>query len=134
MMTVSVIETKRQQRLDELAEVFDKNKPTQTLTIEGETLKQEPESNRYGTTKIFDSTQLTDKQIFDYAQELAGSKKLTEVNPGIYKAKLKDSTIITLRNRSSSNKNVRWTIDIDHSKRLAKVANKYGFHVEIKLK
>jgi hypothetical protein len=134
VMTVSVIETKRQQRLDELAEVFDKNKPTQTLTIEGETLKQEPESNRYGTTKIFDSTQLTDKQIFDYAQELAGSKKLTEVNPGIYKAKLKDGTIITLRNRSSSNKNVRWTIDIDHSKRLAKVANKYGFHVEIKLK
>ncbi|EHK8964583.1 hypothetical protein [Escherichia coli] len=63
---------------------------------------------------MFKSQNLTDKQIHNYAQQLAGDTPLKEVRPGIYTAKLDNGTSITLRNLSSSQEQTgaRWTIDI----------------------
>ncbi len=82
--------------------------------MDGQTIRQSLVSNRYGTTKVFESQNLTDKQIHNYAQQLAGDTPLKEVRPGIYTAKLDNGTSITLRNLSSSQEQTgaRWTIDI----------------------
>lgn len=82
--------------------------------MDGQTIRQSSVSNRYGTTKVFESQNLTDKQIHNYAQQLAGDTPLKEVRPGIYTAKLENGTSITLRDVSTSQQQTgaRWTIDI----------------------
>ncbi|MEK0002427.1 VENN motif pre-toxin domain-containing protein [Escherichia albertii] len=79
---------------------------------------------------------LTNKQIHNYAQQLAGDTPLKEVRPGIYTAKLNNGTSIMLRNLSSSQEQTgaRWTIDIRGSQQLAEIAHKYGRQVEIKFR
>ncbi|HFO5729196.1 TPA: hypothetical protein ACHKBF_005012, partial [Escherichia coli] len=74
----------QQQRFDELS----KSHPAGELTVDGQTIRQSLVSNRYGTTKVFESQNLTDKQIHNYAQQLAGDTPLKEVWLGIYTAKL----------------------------------------------
>ncbi|CAD5753376.1 Uncharacterised protein [Escherichia coli] len=103
--------------------------------MDGQTIRQSSVSNRYGTTKVFESQNLTDKQIHNYAQQLAGDTPLKEVRPGIYTAKLDNGTSITLRNLSSSQEQTgaRWTIDIKGNKQLSDIAYKYK-DVEIKFK
>lgn len=135
MLSGNSAENKRQQRLSEIGDILNKNTPSRDLNIGGKTIKQGPESNRYGTTKVFESQELTDKQIHDYAQELAGSQILEEVHPGIYKAKLNDGTAITLRNISTSEymTGSRWTIDIRNNPTLKASGNKYS-RVEVKFK
>ena len=54
---------------------------------------------------------MTDKQIRNYVEELAG-QPLTKKADGIYTTRLQDGTNITLRNVSSSNTGARWTVDI----------------------
>lgn len=61
--------------------------------MDGQTIRQSSVSNRYGTTKVFESQNLTDKQIHNYAQQLAGDTPLKEVRPGIYTAKLNNGNI-----------------------------------------
>ncbi|EDM0764298.1 hemagglutinin [Salmonella enterica] len=79
---------------------------------------------------------LTDQQIHNYAQQLAGDTPLVEVKPGIYTAKLNNGTSITLRNVSTSQEQTgaRWTIDIKGNDHLGEVANKYKTGVEIKFR
>ena len=102
--------------------------------MDGQTIRQSSVSNRYGTTKVFESQNLTDKQIHNYAQQLAGDTPLKEVRPGIYTAKLDNGTSLTLRNLSSSQEQTgaRWTIDIRGNQQLAEIAHKYGRQIEIK--
>jgi hypothetical protein len=93
--------------------------PIDTLTISGKQIQATPAgtpggSNLSGTTKVFDSQSLTDEQIRDYAQQLAGDVPLKQVAPNVYNAKLADGTIINLRSVSSSRQKTgaRWTIDL----------------------
>lgn len=59
----------QQQRFDELSKIYDKSHPAGELTVDGQTIRQSSVSNRYGTTKVFESQTLTDKQIHNYAQQ-----------------------------------------------------------------
>ncbi|ENA4256918.1 contact-dependent inhibition effector tRNA nuclease [Escherichia coli] len=126
----------QQQRFDELSKIYDKSHPAGELTVDGQTIRQSSVSNRYGTTKVFESQNLTDKQIHNYAQQLAGDTPLKEVRPGIYTAKLDNGTSLTLRNLSSSQEQTgaRWTIDIRGNQQLAEIAHKYGRQIEIKFR
>ena len=79
--------------------------------------------NRY-TTRIYDSQNLTDKQIQNYAEELAG-QPLTKRADGIYTARLQDGTNITLRNVSNSadKTGARWTVDIRGNPQMMRLEN-----------
>ncbi|AQW71649.1 Contact-dependent inhibitor A [Escherichia coli M8] len=125
----------QQQRFDELSKIYDKSHPAGELTVDGQTIRQSSVSNRYGTTKVFESQTLTDKQIHNYAQQLAGDTPLKEVKSGIYTSKLSDGSVITLRNISTSEgqTGARWTIDIRNNQKLTELGNKYS-RVEIKFK
>ncbi|AXI84385.1 hemagglutinin [Xylella taiwanensis] len=83
-------------------------------------------SNRSGTTKVFDSQVLTDQDIKNYAQQLAGDVPLNQVSPGVYLAKLSDGTSVRLRSVSSSEAatKARWTIDIANNPSLMEITNK----------
>ncbi|MHA6844519.1 hemagglutinin [Ralstonia syzygii] len=67
-----------------------------------------------GTTKVFDSQNLTDQEIRNFAQQLAGDVPLKQVAPNVYNAKLADGTIVNLRSISSSQQQTgaRWTVDL----------------------
>jgi hypothetical protein len=123
---------KQQERFDELKDIYDKNNPTTDLKIDGQTIRQGANGNRY-STRIYESQNLTDKQIYNYAEELAG-QPLTKVRDGIYTARLQDGTNITLRNVSSSNTGARWTIDIRNSPTLTNLYRGLGKRAEIKFR
>lgn len=106
------------------------------MTVDGQRVVEGPEGNRYGTTKTFESQNLTDKQIYDYAQKLAGDNPLQEVKPdSIYKATASDGSSVTLRNISSSEgeTGARWTIDIKNNPEISELGNKYQ-RIEVKFK
>ncbi|ROP62879.1 filamentous hemagglutinin family protein [Enterobacter sp. BIGb0383] len=130
-------ETVKQQKehFDELSKLYDKSNASQNLNIDGQTIRQGEVSNNYGTTKVFESQNLTDQQIYKYAQQLAGETPLKEVRSGIYTSKLSDGSVLTLRNVSTSEAQTgaRWTIDIRNSRKLTELGNKYS-RVEIKFK
>ncbi|APG20980.1 hemagglutinin [Kosakonia radicincitans] len=88
--------------------------------MDGQTIRQGEASNNYGTTKVYESQNISDEQIRNYAQQLAGETPLNEVRPGIYNAKLSDGTSITLREVSSSKTQTEagWTIDIKGNQQL----------------
>ncbi|MEQ5056044.1 hypothetical protein ABN154_30495 [Klebsiella michiganensis] len=126
---------KQLQRVKELHALYDKSNKINHLTIDGNRIDLGTEGRRYGTAKVFDSQKLTDKQIHNYAQELAGNKKLEPVGPGIFNAKLGDGSSITLRSVSKSKEETgaRWTIDVKDNADLRNLAPKYR-DVEIKFK
>ncbi|MEE9927040.1 hypothetical protein [Microvirgula aerodenitrificans] len=108
----------QQKRFDEIANLFDKSKPNNTLDIGGKKIQATPPgspggSNLSGTTKVIKSQNLTNQQIRDHAQQLAGNVPLKQVAPNVFNAKLSDGTIINLRSISSSlqQTGARWTID-----------------------
>ncbi len=135
VMLSSPVNARQQERFDELGKIFDKSNSSTDLKVEGKTIKQGPESNSYGTTKVYEGKELTDQQIHNYAQELAGKVNLVEVKSGIYKAKLADGTSITLRNISTSAEKTssRWTIDIRDNPTIKQAGYKYS-RVEVKFK
>jgi filamentous hemagglutinin len=67
-----------------------------------------------GTTKVLSSQGLTDQQIYNYAQQLAGGAPLKQVRPGVWMADLGGGQQIRLRSVSSSQQQTgaRWTIDV----------------------
>ena len=111
---------KQQERFDELRNIYDKNNPTTDLKIDGQLIRQNG-GNRY-TTRIYDSQNLTDKQIHNYVEELAG-QPLTKRADGIYTVRLQDGTNITLRNVSHSNTGARWTVDIKGNPQMMRLEN-----------
>ena len=113
---------RQQERFDELKDVFDKDNPKTDLKIDGQSIRQNG-GNRY-TTRIYDSQNLTDKQIQNYAEELAG-QPLTKRADGIYTARLQDGTNITLRNVSNSadKTGARWTVDIRGNPQMMRLEN-----------
>ncbi|MCD1125601.1 hemagglutinin repeat-containing protein [Jinshanibacter sp. LJY008] len=121
----------QQSRFDELSKIYDKNSPSQELTIDGQTIRQGSGGNRY-TTRVFESQNLTDNQIYNYAEQLAG-QPLTKVKDGIYTTRLQDGTNITLRNISSSNTGARWTVDIKGNPQMTQLENGLR-NIEIKFR
>ncbi|AXI83711.1 hemagglutinin [Xylella taiwanensis] len=83
--------------------------------------------------KVFKSEALTDQDIKNYAQQLAGDVPLKEMKPGVYLATLTDGTKVTLRSVSTSQNvtKARWTIDIDKNPSLREVTNE---KVELKFR
>lgn len=128
-----LVQYQQQNRFNELSKIFDKSHSAQELTIDGQTIRQGEGANSYGTAKIFESQNLTDKQIYNFAQELAGNTPLREVRPGIYTAELSNGTSLTLRNVSSSQTGARWTVDIKGNQQLSDIANKFN-RVEVKFR
>ena len=123
---------RQQERFDELKDVFDKDNPKTDLKIDGQTIQQGPGGNRY-TTRIYESQNLTDRQIYNYTEELAG-QPLNKVQDGIYNTRLQDGTNITLRNVSHSDTGARWTIEIRNSPNLARLYSGLKNKVEIKFR
>ncbi|MCD8469535.1 DUF769 domain-containing protein, partial [Xylella taiwanensis] len=128
----------QQKRFDEFNDFFGKRNSRDKLVIAGVEVKSTPRgseggSNKSGTTKVLDSQKLTDQQIKDYAQELAGNVPFKEVKPGVYRADLNDGTILHLRSVSSSQKETgaRWTIDIKDNPSLREITNE---KVELKFR
>ncbi|ALR03915.1 hemagglutinin [Xylella fastidiosa] len=60
------------------------------------------------TAKAFESQELSDQQIKDYAQELAGNISLKEIRPGIYVSKQEGKAILQLRSVFSSQELSEW--------------------------
>lgn len=114
---------RQQERFDELKDVFDKDNPKTDLKIDGQTIQQGLGGNRY-TTRIYESQNLTDRQIYNYTEELAGQP----LN------KVQDGTNITLRNVSHSDTGARWTIEIRNSPNLARLYSGLKNKVEIKFR
>ncbi|KES15411.1 hypothetical protein GASC598I20_004580, partial [Gilliamella apicola SCGC AB-598-I20] len=113
-------------------DVFDKDNPKTDLKIDGQTIQQGPGGNRY-TTRIYESQNLTDRQIYNYTEELAG-QLLNKVQDGIYNTRLQDGTNITLRNVSHSDTGARWTIEIRNNPNLARLYSGLKNKVEIKFR
>ena len=95
-------------------------------------------SNKKGTTKVLASESLNDKDIYTYAQSLAGSTPLIEVRNAkgvVYYAKY-DGKIINLRNYSASaqESKARWTIDIIGYKDINKASNLADNKFELKFR
>lgn len=126
---------------DQLVKLFDKSQPDGNINILGKSIAQvlgDGGSNRKGTTKVFSSESLNDKDIYTYAQSLAGSIPLIEVRNAkgvVYYAKY-DGKIINLRNYSTSaqESKARWTIDIIGNKDINKVSNLSDNKFEIKFR
>ncbi|MHC6053877.1 two-partner secretion domain-containing protein [Ralstonia solanacearum] len=124
----TVLAKQQQKRFDEVTDLFDKSKPNDTLTIGGKKIQATPAgsqggSNLNGSTKVFDSKNLTDQQIRDYAQQLAGDVPLVQKAPNVWLADLGGGQTITLRSVSSSQAatGARWTIDLRGSAQLQQI-------------
>jgi uncharacterized Zn-binding protein involved in type VI secretion len=111
--------TSRPNAREQVTTLFDKSHPADAIAIDGQRVPATPAgtaggSNRSGTTKVFDSQNLTDAQIRGFAEELAGGAPLVEKAPGIYVADTGSSGTVTLRSVSSSQgqTQARWTIDV----------------------
>ncbi|MGY0341907.1 hemagglutinin [Xylella fastidiosa] len=79
------------------------------------------------TAKAFESQELSDQQIKDYARELAGINPLKEIRPGIYVSKQEGKAILQLRSVFSSQElsEWRWVITfLNFPDLMAKVSNR----------
>ncbi|CAI2463126.1 DUF637 domain-containing protein [Serratia plymuthica] len=126
---------------DQLVKLFDKTQSDGNVTVFGKSIAQvlgDGGSNRKGTTKVFASESLGDKEIYDYAQSLAGGLPLKEVRNSkgiVYYAKF-EGKIINLGNYSTSaqESKARWTIDIIGNKDINKVSNLSDNKFEMKFR
>jgi len=139
------------ERTDELVKLFDKGSSADSIALNGKPYAEIPYqkgstevmSNANGTTKVMDTTALNDtalqKEVFDYAKQLAGGKEITPVTrngqplEGRWTATLDDGTKINVRSVSSSNAG-RWTVDIQKSPAMQNVGNSPKNQYEIKFK
>ncbi|MCD8459227.1 DUF769 domain-containing protein, partial [Xylella taiwanensis] len=136
----SVLEQQRIKRLDNVKGVIGKGNAKDGLVVGGVEFKAIPYdpkvkggSNKMGNAKVFDSQVLTDQDIKNYAQQLAGDVPLKQVKPGIYLAELSDGTKVTLRSVSTSQEvtQARWTIDIKDNPSLMNITKE---KVELKFR
>lgn len=126
---------------DQLVKVFDPKQSSDKLNVFGKEFAQvlgDGGGNKYGTTKVFATEKLSDRDIIDYAQSLTGGAPFKEVTTPlgtVYFSK-KDGVIISLRDYSASEEktNARWTIEILGNKDLQALQGKVKKKVEIKFR
>ncbi|WP_230950343.1 DUF769 domain-containing protein [Xylella fastidiosa] len=130
----------QQKRLDDVKSVVGRRSQKNELVVDGIKFEYVPYdplvkggSNKAGNVRVFKSEALTDKQIMNYAQQLAGDVPLKNVSPGVYLAQLSDGTKVTLRSVSSSDQvtKARWTIDIANNPSLREITKE---KVELKFR
>nr|WP_247644629.1 DUF769 domain-containing protein [Xylella fastidiosa] len=135
------IALQQQKRIDDVKSVVGRRSPKNELVVDGIKFEYVPYdplvkggSNKAGNVRVFKSEALTDKQIMNYAQQLAGDVPLKNVSPGVYMAKLSDGTMVRLRSVSSSDQvtKARWTIDIQNNPTLREVTKQK--RVELKFR
>jgi hypothetical protein len=136
--SVKVVSAMGQQQAKnaELVALFDKTNPSNSVTLSKTSYSASAESNMIGTTKIFDTSALSDtalqKEVFDYAQQLAGGKALTPTTKsGVWNVELADGTNINVRNFSTSGVG-RWTLDINQNPLLSSLSRKNSYEVKFK--
>lgn len=100
--------------------LFNKASPANTISINGKTVIEGANPLNSKTVKIMDSQKLTDSDIMQYAQELAGNVPLREVAHGRFVADLGNGQQIRLRNVSSSQQQTgaRWTVDVQANSKI----------------
>ncbi len=126
---------------DQLVKVFDPKQSSDKLNVFGKEFAQvlgDGGGNKYGTTKVFATEKLSDRDIIDYAQSLTGGEPFKEVTTPlgtVYFSK-KDGVTISLRDYSASEEktNARWTIEILGNKDLQALQGKVKKKVEIKFR
>ncbi|HBV7340979.1 TPA: hypothetical protein MD501_003443 [Klebsiella variicola] len=126
---------------DQLVKVFDPKQSSDKLNVFGKEFAQvlgDGGGNKYGTTKVFATEKLSDRDIIDYAQSLTGGEPFKEVTTPlgtVYFSK-KDGVTISLRDYSASEEktNARWTIEILGNKDLQALQGKVQKKVEIKFR
>ena len=132
----------QQRRNGELHNLFNKDIPKEELNIGGRVYQATAESNKVGTTKVFDTSKLSDKQldqeVWAYARELTGGRPLEAASKsGVWYSELPDGSKVTLRDLSrsqvgDSGKKARWTIDIDDNPALGGLKKKNEYEVKFK--
>ncbi|TWP36011.1 hypothetical protein FNS27_06380, partial [Xylella fastidiosa subsp. fastidiosa] len=119
-----IMALQRQKRLDDVKSVIGRRSQKNELVVDGikfEYIPYDPlvkgGSNKAGNVRVFKSEALTDKQIMNYAQQLAGDVPLKKIKEGLFAAKLSDGTTVNLRSFSKSQDltKARWTIDIQNN-------------------
>jgi hypothetical protein len=130
--------SQQQAKNAELSALFDKSNPSSSVTLGKSTYSAlpPPDSNKIGTTKTFDTAALSNtalqKEVFDYAQQLAGGKALTPTaKAGVWNVELADGTSINVRNFSSSGVG-RWTMDVNKSPSLSSLSKQNAYEVKFK--
>ncbi len=113
----------QQHRINEVFELFDKSNPAEEISLGGKRYAATADSNRAGTTKVFNTSGLSDVQLERQARtfidELTGGVQLSPKGnpPSVWTATLSDGTTVNLRSASSSTvgstgARARWTVDI----------------------
>ncbi len=126
---------------DQLVKVFDPNQSSDKLNVFGKEFAQvlgDGGSNKYGTTKVFATEKLSERDILNYAQSLAGPVPLQEQKTPlgiVYYAK-KDGMTINLRNfsRSKDDTKARWTVEVIKNEQLNNLQGKVKKPIEIKFR
>ncbi|WP_341275775.1 DUF637 domain-containing protein [Klebsiella variicola] len=126
---------------DQLVKVFDPNQSSDKLNVFGKEFAQvlgDGGSNKYGTTKVFATEKLSERDILNYAKSLAGPVPLQEQKTPlgiVYYAK-KDGMTINLRNfsRSKDDTKARWTVEVIKNEQLNNLQGKVKKPIEIKFR
>ena len=116
-------------RASELTNLFDKSNPSSDISLGGQTFTATAESNKVGTTKVFDTSAVPDAQLEaqarTYVNELTGGTQLTPKGnpPQVWTTVLSDGSTVTLRSVSSSTigtsgTQARWTVEIFNNQSL----------------
>ena len=126
----------QQKRSVELLTLFDKNHPNNGIELAGTQYKVF-DTNPAGTTKTIDTVAMSDdvlqKQVFDYAQQLAGGR-IIDPHPaanGVWVAKLENGTTLNVRSVSTSGAG-RWTVEITGNSEIQSIMNKKKVEVKFK--
>lgn len=141
VQTAEKLQALQKTSTDQLVKVFDPKQSESKLSVFGQQFEQvlgEGGSNKTGTAKVFATERLSEREIIDYAQSLAGAVPLEEKRTPlgtIYVAK-KDGMTINLRDFSSSQEDTkaRWTIDVIGDKSVTDVVGEKVKRVEIKFR
>lgn len=131
--------------VSELVALFNKQVAIEDLSLGGKTYAATTEGNKAGTTKVFNTTGLSDAQLEAqakaYVSDLTGGAPLVPVAgnpPNVWLATMPDGTTVSIRSVSSSQvgttgRGARWTIDVNDNQTLTGVSPKLK-DAEIKIK
>ena len=132
----------QQSRNGELFRLFNAAEPKNELSIGGRVYQATAESNKAGTTKVFDTVGLSDsrldQEVWAYARDVAGGRPFEPaVKPGVWFAQLPDGSKVTLRTISESEigntgQKSRWTVVVNDNPALGGLKKKNEYEVKFK--
>ena len=132
------------ERWSQLDDLFNKNVAKSELSLGGKTYTATAESNKTGSTKVFDTSSTPEvklkSEVEAFVSQLTGSAQMTPKGnpPTVWTTTMPDGTIINMRTASRSlvggagGKPARWTVDIIQNPAITQTTQKRS--VEIKFK